>query len=870
MNRIIRYSLVVLLGLICSSAFADDKTDELTWEGLGLSPSATSYAPFSDKTFTSTAVYAGTATSGAGKYIQLRSNKSDAGIVTTKSGGKLKSVTIAFNESTTDRGIDIYGKNEPYTEGPDMYKDAKGELIGTIYANDASMTLTTENNYKYVGMVAHNGAIYIDKITVVWTEEEGGETKTTTKVEFSGDFLTRFTPGKDGDETLLPVATVMADDAVVEGAEAKWTLEMGSNWIMGEEEPSIYDGKVYIPNHSSGDIKLTAKYAGDDTYESSSKSYTLKVYKGFMNIQSILEDFPVVGGDSWKAKEAEWNKGYQASYWQVDDLTDGDFQSKEALVTFASGSYTYIKDDYGTLLLYGSGLGFKQGDVISGDLGNDQGFGGIFGTLKTYNGLLELAVTKNDVEFVVKSSDNPVEPKTITLDELNQTNMNEYVKIESAVFVSANNKNLTFKVGETEFAVYNQWNVDVTALEAGAEYNLTGMGSVYYRDETVTNQLYLVSFEKNHSGAKKETTVEFSNDYLTRFTPGKDGDETLLPTATVMAEEAAVEGAAVAWTLEMGDNWVMGEEEPSIYEGKVYIPNHSCGDLTLTAKFEGNDSYEPSSKSYTLKVYKGYMNIQSILEDFPEIGGDTWKEKEAKWNKGEQVSFWEIDMSEEGVIRGKEALVTYANGQYTYIKDDFGSLLLYGNNLGFKQGDKITSSVSYLTVYPPILGGIYGTLKTYNGLLELAVNKEDVEFIVASSDNAVEPKTITIDELNQSNMNEYLRIERAEFVSADKKNLTFKVGETEFAVYNQWNLDVTALTAGTEYILNGMGSVYYKNETVTNQLYLVSFEEDNSTSISLTPGLYEGEGAVYDLSGRIVNSQLDKGIYIVNGKKILK
>jgi len=38
---------------------------------------------------------------------------------------------------------------------------------------------------------------------------------------------------------------------------------------------------------------------------------------------------------------------------------------------------------------------------------------------------------------------------------------------------------------------------------------------------------------------------------------------------------------------------------------------------------------------------------------------------------------------------------------------------------------------------------------------------------------------------------------------------------------------------------------------------------------SLTPALSEGEGVVYDLSGRKVNSQLEKGIYIVNGKKIL-
>ena len=38
---------------------------------------------------------------------------------------------------------------------------------------------------------------------------------------------------------------------------------------------------------------------------------------------------------------------------------------------------------------------------------------------------------------------------------------------------------------------------------------------------------------------------------------------------------------------------------------------------------------------------------------------------------------------------------------------------------------------------------------------------------------------------------------------------------------------------------------------------------------SLSPTLSKGEGAVYDLSGRKVNSQLPKGLYIVNGRKVL-
>jgi hypothetical protein len=83
-------------------------------------------------------------------------------------------------------------------------------------------------------------------------------------------------------------------------------------------------------------------------------------------------------------------------------------------------------------------------------------------------------------------------------------------------------------------------------------------------------------------------------------------------------------------------------------------------------------------------------------------------------------------------------------------------------------------------------------------------------------------------------MHEFLKIENAEFVSADGKNLTFKVGGETLAVYNQFGVKLTddkensLLVAGTKYDLEGMGCIYWKNGTLTNQLYLTSFEEKAS------------------------------------------
>jgi formylmethanofuran dehydrogenase subunit D len=524
MNKFLRFFFVALMGLLgMSNAFADEVEIDFSAQGLENATDVTTMDfRSSDGNKIVVTFENGTNEKNGPKYY-------NTGTAIRCYGGNKINVKLNLETEVVTKVDFTFGSGDGSNELIVKGDAAEGSLEGGTWTGRAVGSITAE-----VG--GTSGHRRIQKMTFTLSPK-GDVTKTSTSVDFSGDYVTRFTPGKDGDETFLPTATVKAGEAAVEGANVKWTLKMGSNWVMGEEEPSIYDGKVYIPNHSNGDLTLTAKYEGNDTYEGSSKNYTLKVYKGYMNIRSILEDFPEIGGDTWKEKEEKWNKGEQISLWEVDAKSETEFTSKDALVTYANGSYTYIKDDYGTLLLYGSGLGFKQGDVISGDFGNDQGYGAIYGTLKTYNGLLELAVNKGDVEFVVKSSDNPVEPKTIVLKELNQSNMNEYLKIENAEFVEANGKNLTFKVGDETLAVYNQWNLKIgddeknSLLKAGTKYDLTGMGSVYWKNETLANQLYLISFDErgNGQGVKSfKMTINHDGEVFTESFPATDWENVVI------------------------------------------------------------------------------------------------------------------------------------------------------------------------------------------------------------------------------------------------------------------------------------------------------------------------------------------------------
>lgn len=131
---------------------------------------ANSYKDFSGVTKTSGAVYAGNSANKNGS-IQLRSDKSNSGIVATTSGGRISQIIITWDNSTADaRQIDVYGNTNPYTSAAELYETNgntnQGELIGSLAKGET--TLTIEGNYPYVGIRSNDGALYIKDITFVW------------------------------------------------------------------------------------------------------------------------------------------------------------------------------------------------------------------------------------------------------------------------------------------------------------------------------------------------------------------------------------------------------------------------------------------------------------------------------------------------------------------------------------------------------------------------------------------------------------------------------------------------------------------------------------------------------------------------------
>lgn len=159
-----------------SAAGCDDVTITITQSAAGgsseitdkitsalLSASNTTYTDFSNVAATSQARYAGNSAKSSSGGIQLRSKNSNSGIVSTVSGGKVKSVTITVESGSNT--IDVYGSNTAYTGAADLYGANQGTKIGSLTETG---TITFTGEYAYVGIRSNNNAVYLTSVEIVW------------------------------------------------------------------------------------------------------------------------------------------------------------------------------------------------------------------------------------------------------------------------------------------------------------------------------------------------------------------------------------------------------------------------------------------------------------------------------------------------------------------------------------------------------------------------------------------------------------------------------------------------------------------------------------------------------------------------------
>lgn len=267
--------MLTLLTIVCTvgGGYAQETvTDELTATTLNVSTK--SYQKFATKILSSGASYDGAAfiDSNNPKGIQIRSKVDKGlytGIITSASGGTIKSITINFN-SNNSNALGIYGKNTAYTTADDLFGSAAGELIKSVPNSKTAVTITPDKAYKFIGFKSNKGTIYIDKITIVWEKASSTPTTTTTFGTNSGKTFT-FTNGTlEGFTT--PKATATKSD---DNTDLSKLIEYASSDadIVAVDSKT---GELTFTNTKFGEATITATLPKTDTYQTSTDSYVVE------------------------------------------------------------------------------------------------------------------------------------------------------------------------------------------------------------------------------------------------------------------------------------------------------------------------------------------------------------------------------------------------------------------------------------------------------------------------------------------------------------------------------------------------------------------------------------------------------------------
>ena len=254
----------------------EEETDVLTQTTTGIT--GTNYTEWSGKTVTTDAVYAGQS-AGGNNSIQLRSDNSNSGVITTTSGGKVKKVTVSWNSNTANgRTINIYGKNTAYEAATDLYDNSKqGTLLGSLAKGTTELNVT--GNYEYIGIRSSSGALYLSSVSIKWetvpgAAESGYITSCTKQVAVTATAGGSATIDGESAVNWVNASTEMALVATPDEGYvfAGWTYESSGTVLIDDESAA---STTVI---TEGAATITANFVSGSTISADKSSLNLEAY----------------------------------------------------------------------------------------------------------------------------------------------------------------------------------------------------------------------------------------------------------------------------------------------------------------------------------------------------------------------------------------------------------------------------------------------------------------------------------------------------------------------------------------------------------------------------------------------------------------
>lgn len=638
-----KFYFLFLFALIASigNLYAAEVTDVIT--ASNLKATGTTYVLFSNVKVTSEALYSGQSaqTDNNSGIIQLthkKKNNRNVGIVSTVSGGLIKSVLIEVDNSNTNT-YSVYAKKTAYSAIENLYDTSSSSKGDLILESKSTGSLDVAGEYYYIGIRSKSNAVKIKKITITYVNSSvatptitpnGGDVKVGDKITFatktdgatlsySTDEGKTWTPGSEyaaatvGALNLWVKATKGSDESAV--AKATFNVvdpnAIGSVNINITADKTAKTGELFgtmivaVPmpinatvmdvvikkdgKEFSSDKNLTAEFSKEitetGTYEidvtaNNDKEIIgdKKTAKFYSNKLTDIEDFLLYG------PECNNLFGSDVVYEFTCPLS----------VTFSNGENLWVTDGTDGMLI------FKKGGFSTAYTNGTVFAKGIKGQYTVYRNTIELT----EPVLTETTEGATVDPKQIEIAAISADNQNQFVIIKDAVL---NVKNETF--ADAAGNTVDMYDKKFCTVPADGTYDVVGIVSYFgYSGAVPATQVYPLAFL-----TAPTATLGFTAAEINEMPWLAANDKVLTEEATEVKDASCVkltceEGAQIEYTLvsaETGSSTATvesGAEIVGLIKGEVY-------ELTVCAVKGG---YKSASRQYTFTITGSTSSVSSM------------------------------------------------------------------------------------------------------------------------------------------------------------------------------------------------------------------------------------------------------------------
>ena len=596
--------MLTLLTIVCMvGGYAQETvTDELTSKVLGLTQK---YSSFTNKKASSDALYCGCAYKNTSSQIQINGGGTSygtepnkvIGLVSTVSGGTIKSITIELNSSKNP--LLVFGNNEAFVGSDDLKGNNKGTQIASI-TNTTKRTIIPTENYKYVGFYSAK-ANYIKKITIVWEKAATTPATTTTFGANSGKTFT-FTNGTlEGFTT--PTATATKSD---DNTDLSNLIEYTSSDadIVAVDSKT---GELTFTNTKFGAATITATLPKTDTYQTSTDSYFVENKDNHIVTSLSFNGTDITLTEGKTDAGADFT-GYTATEANNIDGTITYAASGDAVATVneTTGAVTINATTYGTTTITAT---FTPADPTQ-----------YSGSTATYQITNKKAVDLSEIVFDV-SEDKVSGTSKLTLTK-------SIVKINTSSGALGKYTDYRFyKDSKTTFSLTDPTRV-ITSIKfvGGSAYGNFTTDKPNYDKTTGTWTGYEESVKFTAESKVDDvtqiivTTAEKKPTPALSFAEATVTKELVAGTIDLQTITKPEDLAPSAITYTSSDN-----ETAEVYEGQILM--YKTGEVTITATSAATDKYAAGTASYKLIISDSRKDAALAVKENPvkvKLGDDIY------------------------------------------------------------------------------------------------------------------------------------------------------------------------------------------------------------------------------------------------------